>query len=272
MISRSYWEKETQPVAGPGFLFPIRDITFHWPGSDKPYGIMDEVREGQFLRNIQNDYLTNRGYSIGYSYAFFQSGRVYEVRGTSIRCAANGEAAWNLYGIAYFCVLGRGEIPTPAMENALRATTRELDVFTGKVIPHKGHRDWKPTECCGELLYGRVKAGHYHYREPEPPIVKPPTNPPTPPVGKKGKPKMLLSYNDGIQGVTQLFWDGVSLKWYKSGRTANLLKLSKPEEAFVTTEELIDLINDSTCVGNCPWTFPTLEAAWVKNGGKSING
>ena len=262
IISRGSWERESAPVKGAKFVFPIRHITFHYTGNVRaPYGVMSYEAERAHLRNVQDSYLNRKPpYSIGYNYAIFQSGRVWELRGTDYRCAANGNIDSNEFGIAVYCVLAVGEEPL----EKLTTSAKELDSLickeAGWKVPQKVHDDWKATGCPGAALTKLVKDGRLRWN------LVPET--PKPPVGKnefrggtENEVKVIIHCPDN---VTKLFWDGINLKWYRSSRTVDAVKLAKVSEIGVTEDALRDIIVDSECVGECPYTYSQFAELWNK--------
>jgi hypothetical protein len=86
---REDWENPAQTVAGntnsPGFPWSTADlVAVHYTAAAT---IPDDT--AGYLRAIQNDYVTNRGYSIGYSVAVDQTGLSWELRGVDFKAAAN---------------------------------------------------------------------------------------------------------------------------------------------------------------------------------------
>ena len=86
---RAHWENPAQPVTGPGPQGVRGTWVIHYPGND---GFTEPLSDDEMIvycRAMQNDYVTNRGYSLGYSFVVSQSGLAYEARGFDINNAAN---------------------------------------------------------------------------------------------------------------------------------------------------------------------------------------
>ena len=86
---RAHWENPAQPVTGPGPQGVRGTWVIHYPGNDGFHAPMSDYEMIEYCRAMQNDYVTNRGYSLGYSFVVSQSGLAYEVRGFDINNAAN---------------------------------------------------------------------------------------------------------------------------------------------------------------------------------------
>ena len=86
---RAHWEDPAQPVTGPVPQDVRGTWVIHYPGNSGFTEPLSDDEMIQYCRNVQNDYVTNRGYSIGYSFVVSQSGLAYEARGFDINNAAN---------------------------------------------------------------------------------------------------------------------------------------------------------------------------------------
>lgn len=262
IIPRSAWEQEGYPITGPAFEWPLESLVFHWPGFTSQKQFITPREEADHLRAVQRDYVNNRqpSYSIGYNWGFFQSGRVYELRGDTYRCAANGTYATNVKRMAFYVVLSPGERPSRAMTDSIIEMVHWLDGVGKKELPHFRHMDLKATTCPGEVLAPMVLKGDFHWKAPEPPdpILVPSST----------EVEMIINYNKEAENWTALFWNGVDLKWYSSGNVYALQAGAR--QVDVNYAILTQLINDSRCVGPCPHTLVELEGLWLKRGGTSI--
>lgn len=269
------------PINGPlQELEKVTSITFHHTGASV-IPDMNHQQEIEFLKRTNRDYWTNRktgkvnefgltGYAIGYNWAVFESGRIYELRGFKYRCAANGTTAFNEPSTAILVITGFTEVPTEAQVQSVRNLCFDLNTVYGRQLEHKGHRDWKPTECPGNIQYKLVKSGYYL------PVDEPITTEPEPtlPVGKEFN-GMLFNCFEGTARWTVLFWNGVELKWISSSRSYNLLKEVTPIKSLNDDTELFDIIQDSKTIGKYPTVdnglTSTLNApqlnAWIMNRG-----
>ena len=145
-----------------GAYAPIRATqppTIHWNGPATGLTESSSVdAEAAFLRGVQSHHIdTNHWIDIAYSWAFAQTGRIYECRGWGNRSAANGTRTGNDSSHAFFLMLGQGEQPSDAMIAAIREM-RSVDGHD-TVRPH---RSWKPTECPGDDIARMIDAGIFN--------------------------------------------------------------------------------------------------------------
>ena len=75
-------------------LSSLEYITIHYNGGNLNLngsdGKYQDTDFAQILRNMQNDYVRNRGYSLGYNSAVAPDGDEWEIRGQQYRAASNG--------------------------------------------------------------------------------------------------------------------------------------------------------------------------------------
>ena len=175
---RSEWESPDQPVTGPALdLLALRYITIHYPGGSVDVDGSDDIYQDEdtarFLRNTQASYLSGRGYSLGYNSAVSIDGAEWEIRGDTIRSAANGCTAVNVPGYAIQIVVPEvASMPTPAAIEGVRsvvARIRRLAAEAGNTdhLELNGHRDVRPmcgtggTACPGEPIYSLIASGAF---------------------------------------------------------------------------------------------------------------
>ena len=112
---------------------------------------------------------------IGYNFVIGQDGRAYEARGWD-RVGAH-TLGWNNVSIS-FSVMGdfTHHLPNPGALSAVMNMI-ECGVKLGKITPDYklyGHRDVRPTESPGEMLYNLIHTwGHYDKNTPVKPTPKP---------------------------------------------------------------------------------------------------
>ena len=158
---RAHWEDPSQPVAGPEPKGVRGAWVLHYPGNSgftEPMSDDDMIR---YCRNMQSDYVTNRGYSIGYSFVVSQSGLAYEARGFDINNAANkGDkmkpAISNFNAISMsiqVAVSGQDAASAAAVAkvNEIIALEPDWDVVV--------HADVDYTSCCGAGMIEQVRSG-----------------------------------------------------------------------------------------------------------------
>ena len=158
---RAHWENPSQPVTGPGPKGVRGTWVIHYPGNSGFREPLSDDEMIQYCRNVQNDYVTNRGYSIGYSFVVSQSGLAYEARGFDINNAANkGDkmkpAISNFNAVSMsiqVAVSGQDAASAAAVAtvNEIIALEPEWDVLV--------HADVDYTSCCGTGMIEQVRSG-----------------------------------------------------------------------------------------------------------------
>ena len=100
IIPRTAWEDPAVPVTGPvAQLGIVSAIVWHYPGGNT--GTLEtDGQKAAYLRAEQRDYVSNRGYSLGYNWTIFPDGSCWEARGLLYQSAANGSSSWNEHGFA----------------------------------------------------------------------------------------------------------------------------------------------------------------------------
>ncbi len=201
---REDWQNPNQPVKGPPIrLEKIELVPAHYTASKK---IPADVPA--YLRQIQNDYTVNRGYSIGYSFGIDQTGTGWEIRGFDFRCAAN--LNMNDVTIAILCLVDGAEAMNEAMIDTFQQIAGEVERRVGRDLLVVGHRDIGKTACPGNGVYGQVQAG---ILEPQPEPEPTPT--PLPPTYHGNKDDDMIGLDLGEPGVdswwTRMTWTGSQL-------------------------------------------------------------
>lgn len=143
--------------------------TAHWEGPHMGYP-WDHAACFSVVRGIQNFHMDTRGWQdIAYSGLPCPHGYVFEGRWAGRRTAANGTNDGNNRALALCYLGGQGDAFTPDGERAMRAGMDWLDAHGGAGPGRNGHRDWKPTECPGNAIYGWVHRGQPAGGTPTPP-------------------------------------------------------------------------------------------------------
>jgi hypothetical protein len=130
--------------------------TDHWggPGFGAPFPHESCPAK---VRAWQNYHMDVHGWSdIAYNAVGCPHGYVFEGRGRGRRSAANGTTAGNSGSDATCYLGGEGDEFTEAGKRAMKASSNWL---TSPGSVRHGHRDWKPTTCPGDTIYGWVTAG-----------------------------------------------------------------------------------------------------------------
>ena len=155
---RTDWENPAQTIgdntnSGP-FPWTTADlIAVHYTAANT---IPDDT--AAYLRAIQNDYVTNRGYSIGYGVAVTQTGETWQLRGVDWQNAANRNMNDRTFTIL---VLVDGAEPLTA---AALDAVRSLVAWFRSVSPHAsaeivGHQEIGATACPGVGVQTQINNG-----------------------------------------------------------------------------------------------------------------
>lgn len=154
-------------------------ITGHYGGSDPL--LRTEADLFRVLRNVQYNDVVNKGYSdIMYNMALNPFRPVpIELRGLTVRGAANGTTVSNTVSPSVLGVFGpnlSGIAHIPNWQENLIGSARVVDDLIewnfGKQLPWVGHKDWKPTGCPGDWLYGLIHSA-FDERPLPPPVEQP---------------------------------------------------------------------------------------------------
>lgn len=158
---RAHWENPSQPVTGPSPKGVRATWVVHYPGNNGFNEPMTDDQMIQYCRAMQNDYVTNRGYSLGYSFVVSQSGLAYEARGFDINNAANkGDKMkpeipnFNAVSMSIqVAVSGQNSASDAAVAkvNEIIALEPDWDVVV--------HADVDYTSCCGAGMIEQVRSG-----------------------------------------------------------------------------------------------------------------
>lgn len=171
ILPRTEWQTAAQPVTGPAFEPGlVRGLVWHWPGGyidvDGPNDVLEPADTVAVLRAMQNDYLTHRGYSLGYSWCIDQMGACWEIRGTTYRPASNGSVATNQSHVSCLLLIGKPEDgPSDAMVRSARELVAVLRERWPGLPARTVHADLFQTTCCGPVLTPLARAGVF---EPQP--------------------------------------------------------------------------------------------------------
>jgi hypothetical protein len=166
------WVGFSPPITGPAFDPSLVDgIVWHWAG-----GPID-MRNGEdgALRAMQAAYVSQRGYSLGYSYAVGPSGRCYQIRGLDFRPASNGDTATNRRAPSVLIMAANmGDDVTDGQLRSLRWLTGWIMSQLPQATERYGHRDLWATACPGARWHADIHAGRF---DPQPDLPLPPIPP-----------------------------------------------------------------------------------------------
>jgi hypothetical protein len=193
--ARSTWVHPAPPITGPAMrLENVDTVAIHYPAGNTPDGDpTDRLEVDAYLRSIQLDYTKNRGYSIGYNFAFDWRGDVWQLRGWDLACAAN--KGHNAHTVAFLMLVDQDQPATVAQLEAARGYVAELGRRTGRPIVVTGHGQLAgaATACPGAGLREQIAAGLFNPQ---------PTNPPT------EAPDMNLARRVRMRGTRNVFLIG----------------------------------------------------------------
>lgn len=177
---RADWQSPEHPVRGSVAYDPGRvvQLVAHWPGGRVP---TSSAAVPAYLRAIQLDYETNRGYSIGYSEAVDPWGDRWELRGTTWRAAANsipgeppGQENARTWAILFLIGADAATLP-PAMIAGARDSIDHAQQLSHRPFRLLGHGDLEPTACPGAAVRIALTGGALAV--PYPPVTPNPGEP-----------------------------------------------------------------------------------------------
>jgi hypothetical protein len=237
--------------------FDIEAIIIHYTGGN--FNISSTTPDETFARQMAaiNDQYhrdPNRGYAIGYNWGVAGPGDRWELRGSDIRCAANGCQAVNRPYVAVLAPTATiGSQPTLLQRDALKNQwiPQLRQIYPNAQVQILGHRDVRPlcgdggaTACPGEPWYSIIRSGELN--QPGAPLP--------PPTGDT-EMAMLLASSDGdaTRKATVFSWSGsaitemmVDIDLISLGDATNVLAISPgdPQRAFRRpAAEIQNLIN-----------------------------
>lgn len=159
LVTRPQWN--AQPARSrPTILLASRidTIVYHYTAAHADQTSHDRCPER--VRGIQQFHQNTRGWAdIAYNYLVCQHGYVYEGRGLEHKSAATGTANSHTIAVCFLGAdkTGRDDI-TPAGRQALVDITRWIRERRPAARHLKGHRDFMPTTCPGDELYGYIRS------------------------------------------------------------------------------------------------------------------
>lgn len=168
---RTAWQKPNQPVTGPSNVpfGQLKDVVYHYPGagpSAAPWNF--PVAR---LQAMQADYVSNRGYSLGYNWGIDLEGVIWEIRGFDIKCAATK-------GYNDFCVAIQFMLPGTQGANTKQLAAavelhKEIERRAGHPLGVAGHfqRGTTATPCPGAGVIAQLPTIEQMVRfNPTPPV------------------------------------------------------------------------------------------------------
>lgn len=154
---RASWENPAEPIAlhtnsAPVDWDRVNDLVIHYTGARR---VLTDT--AQQLRNIQHDYVTNRGYSIGYSAAVDQAGVCWELRGERWQPAAT--KGHNGHTFAILVLVDDQEPLGDLALDRVRRLIDELRRIAGRPLTIRPHSYYAPTSCPGAGVTMQIAAG-----------------------------------------------------------------------------------------------------------------
>lgn len=155
------------PVTTAGTAHPTQGLVVHFDGSAQGLAGKDHVECRDYWRRTRRFHMgaSRRWLDLGYSWGCCPHGVIFEGRGLDRVQAAQpgGNSTW------YSCTFmsGPGESPTVAQLLAF-AELRSWLRGKGLGAAIKGHREFVPTDCPGDVLFAMVKAGTILVAAPKP--------------------------------------------------------------------------------------------------------
>lgn len=151
----------------------------HWNGPGMGLGSHSECTPA--VQGIQRFHMDSNGWSdIAYNLLVCPHDYVYEGRGQGVGSAANGSTQANADWYAVMALVGEGDSqPAGLYDGVAYAANMVRGWGAGSSVC--GHRDLYGTECPGDALYSKVKAGAFSGGSA-------PTPDPTPPPAGKAPP------------------------------------------------------------------------------------
>lgn len=219
--SRAAWQDPKLPVNGPAYIAARVDtVVVHYTAADDLIdGDPGEHASGlpAYLRAIQRDYVTSRGYSIGYNVAVDWLGGSWELRGTDYRCAAN--KGHNEHTFAILVLVDGNDMATEHAAATIRRIIGELERRRGSELAIVGHGQLRnpnaATACPGSGLRAQLALGEFSPRwnpQPEPP--------PPPPIPEEDDMVIITNAEEFFGGppgqAKFLLLEDGKLRWIKT--------------------------------------------------------
>lgn len=219
---RSSWQTRLEPVTGPALVWAdIDEVVIHYPGAD--WADLDFDNDGTItdadsiwlLRAMQHAYLTDpkRGYSLGYGWLVDPQGHVWEIRGATIRNAANKGRTGiaNRTTVSIIVIVDDQDPANLAQLAALNELLAHLDELVAGELDTIRHGDLDATPCPGAGITAQYHAGLIRKARP---------TQPTPTVPEDDMPKYIHVSSPGHPEIIYAL----------DGAGAHLIGLSSPQD------------------------------------------
>lgn len=232
---RAEWQDPKLPVVGPAIDWTRIDTAVpHYTAADNLIdGDPGEHANNLpgYLRAIQRDYQLNRGYSIGYNVAVDWLGGSWELRGDTIKCAAN--KGHNEHTFAILVLVDGNDMATEYAAAEIRRLIGEAETLARRELAITGHGQLQnpnhPTGCPGTGLRAQITLGEFSPRWVDPNRPVPPPIEITPPIITEAKMLIIVGNEDNHDDPRRWVWDGgTSLRYLNNeAEYTRLLDLSR---------------------------------------------
>ena len=257
---RTAWEKPARPISGPAPKQTTRQGVCHWDGDDVPNG--DPVT---YLQNMQDSYISSRGYSVGYWAYVERNGDAWQIRGPHgdsavYNAAANpgdkvsGNANDWTYPLLFEAQYD--DFLTDAQCHTAKTLWAAYGI-TERPIPHSAI-DY--TACPGDNIRSQIAAGAL---DPMAPPLPPPVTPP------KGSPAMFFfvvtNAPNAAAPETWLLCDGTQLAHVVDGHGAAVFTNAGAQVVRSSSADQTEgLIKSCRTTNDCPpeWRGTGWQTMW----------
>ena len=245
----------------------------HYPGVS---GSLSSDAVG-VLRRMHNDYLMNRGYTLGYGFGVSQAGEVFEIRGDQFTNAANlgdkvnKHVGWNNWSISILILVSRKDPANAAQVKATNELIDELERRKGGALNLLWHGVGQQTDCAGEGIIGQLKAGTIAAGlaggEPHGPIDNK-DHDDQDPIPDEEEDMKVIDFARNTPQFTRLVISG-RIRWVRAQAAEVLEKMQVPA-IEVQSDELVALFRTFGTSGPSPFEGtktapdPVLQDEWVK--------
>lgn len=152
----------------------VKGLTVHYTGAAVTPSMKDIDDVFSYLKAIQKDHMgRNKWDDIGYSFAISNvSDEIIELRGFGKYSAHSGRTQINK---TFVSVVWLGGITDYPNANAKKALERLVDIMEeryNKKIMVTGHKDHKPTQCCGTPMYEWIHSDKPKWKQPKKAVKK----------------------------------------------------------------------------------------------------
>lgn len=152
----------------------IKGLTVHYTGAAVSPSIKDIDDVFNYLQAIQKDHMDrNKWDDIGYSFAISDvSDEIIELRGFGKYSAHSGRTQINKTFVSVVWLGGVSDYPNANAKKALERLVDIMEERYNRKIMVTGHKDHKPTQCCGTPMYEWIHSDKPKWKQPKKKAVK----------------------------------------------------------------------------------------------------